>query len=31
MGGVVAYVLFLSIMVGTAIGLYLGLRLVKLI
>ncbi|MBD2106374.1 MULTISPECIES: cytochrome b6-f complex subunit PetL [Cyanophyceae] len=31
MGGVVAYVLFLSVMVGTAIGLYLGLRLVKLI
>lgn len=31
MGGVVAYVLFLSVMVGTAIGLYLGLRLVRLI
>lgn len=31
MGGVVAYVLFLSVMIGTAIALFLGLRLVKLI
>ncbi|TVQ10568.1 MAG: cytochrome B6 [Leptolyngbya sp. DLM2.Bin27] len=31
MGGVVAYVGFLSVMVGTAIALYFGLRLVKLI
>ncbi|MBD1873013.1 cytochrome B6 [Nodosilinea sp. FACHB-131] len=31
MGGVVAYVLFLSVMVSTAIALYFGLRLVKLI
>jgi hypothetical protein len=31
MGGVIAYVLFLGVMVGTAIGLFFGLRLVKLI
>ncbi|HSM83952.1 MAG TPA: cytochrome b6-f complex subunit PetL [Nodosilinea sp.] len=31
MGGVIAYVAFLSVMVGTAIGLYFGLKLVKLI
>ncbi|MGB3308171.1 MAG: cytochrome b6-f complex subunit PetL [Nodosilinea sp.] len=31
MGGVIAYVVFLSVMVGTAIGLYFGLRLTKLI
>lgn len=31
MGGVVAYVVFLSIMVGTAMGLYFGLRVTKLI
>lgn len=31
MGGVVAYVVFLSIMVGMALGLYFGLRLTKLI
>lgn len=31
MGSVVAYVVFLSVMVGTAIGLYFGLRAVKLI
>ncbi len=31
MGGVVAYVVFLSVMVGTALGLYFGLRLTKLI
>ncbi|MBE9113367.1 cytochrome B6 [Nodosilinea sp. LEGE 07298] len=31
MGGVVAYVVFLSVMVGTAMGLYFGLRLTKLI
>ncbi|WP_035991266.1 cytochrome b6-f complex subunit PetL [Leptolyngbya sp. KIOST-1] len=31
MGGVVAYVLFLSVMVGTAIVLYFGLRAAKLI
>ncbi|MBE9155560.1 cytochrome B6 [Nodosilinea sp. LEGE 06152] len=31
MGGVVAYVVFLSVMVGTALGLYFGLRVTKLI
>jgi hypothetical protein len=31
MGGVIAYVAFLSVMVGTAIALFFGLRLVKLI
>ncbi|MGB3139047.1 MAG: cytochrome b6-f complex subunit PetL [Nodosilinea sp.] len=31
MGGVVAYVLFLLVMVGTALGLYFGLRVAKLI
>jgi hypothetical protein len=31
MGGVIAYVLFLGLMVGTAIALFFGLRLVKLI
>lgn len=31
MGGVVAYVVFLSVMVGTALGLYFGLRATKLI
>ncbi|PSR13766.1 cytochrome B6 [filamentous cyanobacterium CCP3] len=31
MGGVIAYVVFLSVMVGTAIGLYFGLRVTKLI
>jgi hypothetical protein len=31
MGGVVAFVLFFAIMVGLALGLYFGLRTVKLI
>lgn len=31
MGGVIAYVLFLSVMVGTALALYFGLRVTKLI
>ncbi|MGF1518429.1 MAG: cytochrome b6-f complex subunit PetL [Nodosilinea sp.] len=31
MGGVIAYVAFLSVMVGTAVVLYFGLRAVKLI
>ncbi|HZG41129.1 MAG TPA: cytochrome b6-f complex subunit PetL [Nodosilinea sp.] len=31
MGGVIAYVVFLSVMVGTALGLYLGLRATKMI
>ncbi|NMF86592.1 cytochrome b6-f complex subunit PetL [Nodosilinea sp. P-1105] len=31
MGGVVAYVLFLSAMIGLALGLYFGLRTAKLI
>jgi hypothetical protein len=31
MGGVVAYVGFLTLMVGTALGLFFGLKLVKLI
>ncbi len=31
MGGVIAYVAFLSVMVATALGLYFGLRLTKLI
>ena len=31
MGGVIAYVAFLGVMVGIAITLFFGLRLVKLI
>ena len=31
MGGVIAYVAFLAVMVGTAVGLYFGLRAAKMI
>lgn len=31
MGGVIAYVAFLSVMVGTAVVLYFGLRAAKMI